>query len=1770
MTEKRAWFYDLLFVLVLLMAGYLRLTGVDWGEGYHQHPDELFLTGVLDNLRAQTCDDPAFSLDACPPEQKRWLTVREYFDTPTSTLNPHNRGYAFFVYGTLPMTIVRYAIDLTNNLALSESSIFADITTVENSKYFARQFSALADLLTIFILYLLVSKLYGRRTGLFAATFSALTVMQIQQSHFFTTDLFTNLFMFLAILFAVGIIENRDKEAEVDNSGSITPAAEDAQISNPEKQITSQTVSTTDFFRNRLFWLSIGFGIALGMAMASKINATALAFLLPGAFIVRYLNNKKDVNNDYLKLIAICLVAGGLATIISFRIFQPYAFDGLGLNPQWVANIKEVRGQVNSDVAWNLQWARRSRLFSFENLTVWGLGLPLGILAWTGFLLMGWRILKGEWKHLLLWGWTLFYFGWQSLQFNATMRYQLPVYPLLCLMAAWAIFEFPKSFQSRTNLVARNIAASIGILVLILTTIWAFAFQSIYLRDEPRMAASRWIFQNVPAPVNIHINTTDDGTYNQPLSVSTDMRIQPNAPFNTTFIPNVDGSISEIALGHVMDAASPSTVTLSLFSEASPDTPLGTTSQLVDYLSATDIRGPSISFSFDPAIPVVIGQPYILKVETIESELLLTGAVSVLLETNDGTLIQNSDISTTFTPNVDGSISEIILDRVMDSASPSTVTLTLFSPAAPDTPIGTASQLVDYLATDDVRGPSVTFSFDTPIPVIKGQPYILKIETTGNGLALSGSALANETDLDFGLPFRVDGFDPFGGMYRGDLILQVYWEENADKLNRYIETLNQADYILIPTNHQYGQITRLPERFPLTTLYYRELVGCPAGEDIIECYRVAQPGTYKGNLGFELVKVFESYPTFGPFVINDQAAEEAFTFYDHPKVLIFQKTKDFNITEVSSILSSVDLTNVVNLLPKDAADYKDLMLPDTRLAQQRAGGTWSELFNYEWIQNKYPIVGILIWYLFVFVLGLLAYPIARLALPGIRQYAYPLGRIVGLALLAWIAWMGGSIGIPYTRISISVAFVIVAVTGISLWMNRRDQFKEDWNSNRRFFVLVEIIFLVFFLIDLLIRLGNSDLWHPAKGGERPMDFSYFNAVLKSTSFPPYDPWFAGGYINYYYYGFVLVGTPVKLLGVVPSIAYNFILPTWFALVATGAFAIGWNLLDTAQQKMKDGGLSIMDSRLISGLAASMMTVFLGNLGTIRLLFNGFMRIAAPAGIIPVDATIVQKWTWAIQGLWLSFGDAMLPIGRGDWYWFPSRVIPAPNDVEPITEFPLFTFLYSDMHPHMIVMPITLFIIVWAISFVKSRAQLSRSEWIAAFSIGGLMIGALKPTNTWDLYTYFPLAAIALAYTLYRNPIFTGESSLSHWERLGEGWLGRALVAVGGVVLLYLLGSFLYSPFTYWYGQSYGDINAWQGSRTPISSYITQWGLFLFIIVAWLAWETRQWMAATPVSYLNKLRNYVLFIEVGFAFIIALIVFSAVDGIRAGLVALPLAAWAGILILRPDMPDIKRGVLLMVGTALVLTLAVEVVVLVGDIARMNTVFKLYLQAWMLLAVSAAAAFGWLFNVFPFWRLRWRTIFQVGLYTLLAGTFLFTLTASTDKISDRMNPLAPRTFDSMTYMKYSFYASYGRDYSLDEDYYAIRWMQENIEGSPVIAEAAPAGRQYEWHSRFTIYTGLPSVVGWQYHQQQQRVMASNQVVQRGIEMDEFYTSPDRTVAENFIRKYDVSYFIVGQLELAKYTPIDPGIPNGLLKFSELNGILWKEVYRYGDTVIYEVLP
>jgi len=1272
-------------------------------------------------------------------------------------------------------------------------------------------------------------------------------------------------------------------------------------------------------------------------------------------------------------------------------------------------------------------------------------------------------------------------------------------------MAAWLVDRYTSKHVdtytgkhvTRNSYLARSIAYFITGIVLLLTAVYAFAFLSVYTHDETRMAASRWIYQNAPGPITVKYTDSES----QPLPFPAGTLIQNGQPYTASFSAASSGTLSGILLPHVTVIVPPA----------------------------------------DAGTPAA--NPF----------------------------------------------------------SPQTIQLSLLDAPDSTVPLAAATATLNYPMRDP-RGDEVAFTFDRPVALTQGGIYFLRIETVG-AITLAGAAISNETDYDWSLPFRVDNYDAFGGLYPGDLNLQVYWDDNADKLARFQSILNQTDYIFIPTNHQYGQITRLPERYPLTTLYYRELIGCPEGADIIWCYRVAEPGMFKGQLGFDLVKTFESYPTLGPIVINDQAAEEAFTFYDHPKVLIFKKNADYDAAQVASTLGKVDLTKVVRLTPKEADSYeppKSLMLPTERLAEQQAGGTWSQLFDYDSLQNKYPYLGLVLWYLFIFVLGLFTYPLARRALPGLADKGYALSRILGLVLLAYISWISASLGGTYSRANIAVALGLIMLAGVWQAWVQKDALRAEWKSNRRLFLIVEIVFLCLFLLDLFIRIGNPDLWHPWKGGERPMDFSYFNAVIKSTSFPPYDPWFAGGYINYYYYGFVLVGAPVKLLGIVPSIAYNFILPTLFALVGTGAFAIGFNLVRrhvdtyTGTQVNTEQKLIADNLSLIAGLSATFLTLVLGNLGTFQMLWRAFQRMSAPNMIVPADAGFFQRLSWGLDGFAKSLAGGALPLGRGDWYWLPSRVIPAPNDVEPITEFPLFTFLYSDLHAHMIVLPLALFMIAWGLSFIVAMraasthvdtntgthvdtytrthvdtytgTQATRNSHlvtcISQFAVhslppiifGAIALGAIYPTNTWDAFTYIPLSAIAAGYALFHAVNF-GENRF----KIPAFWLklGFALLGAGTLVILARL---FYQPYFHWFGSGYGEIDAWRGSHTPLSSYFTHWGVFLFIIFAWMVWESREWMAATPLSSLSKLKPYQIWIEAGLAAFAVTLAYLLYRGAVISLIALPMAFWAAVLILRPNQDEAKRWVLFMIGTSLALTIAVELIVLVGDIGRMNTVFKLYLQAWAMLSVSAAGALGWTLPAVPLWKTRWRGIWQAGLTILLAGAAFFTLSATMDKIRDRMNETAPRTLDSMTFMATAAYPD-SVSFDLGQDYRAIRWMQENVEGSPVIIEGNCV--EYRWCTRFTIYTGLPNVLGWNWHQRQQRGFVEPMLVENRLsEITNFYTTINPNEAVIFLNKYNVRYIIVGQVEAIYY----PG--EGLLKFEQYDGAFWTEVYRDGQTVIYEV--
>ena len=286
--------------------------------------------------------------------------------------------------------------------------------------------------------------------------------------------------------------------------------------------------------------------------------------------------------------------------------------------------------------------------------------------------------------------------------------------------------------------------------------------------------------------------------------------------------------------------------------------------------------------------------------------------------------------------------------------------------------------------------------------------------------------------------------------------------------------------------------------------------------------------------------------------------------------------------------------------------------------------------------------------------------------------------------------------------------------GIVIALAARREIMAFVRANRTVIWVEEILFLVFFALFLAIRFGNPDLWHPNFGGEKPMDFAYLNAIVKSTWFPPYDPWFAGGYINYYYFGQLITATLLRLSGIVPEVAYNLALPMYFRLTAMGAFSVVFNLVERdhviappgdATPRNSDAGSHCATWRSLSFTKGS------GDCLSWRALCRGHRKsrgamahfgyvLQKSARQLHLDIPGIGFIASLLGGMFdvvVQHQPSDIPIGW--WYWNATRVIP-----DTINEFPFFTFLYADLHAHLMSLPFTLVVMGFAVNFVLARKR----------------------------------------------------------------------------------------------------------------------------------------------------------------------------------------------------------------------------------------------------------------------------------------------------------------------------------------------------------------------------------------------------------------------------------------------------------------------------------
>ncbi len=980
---------------------------------------------------------------------------------------------------------------------------------------------------------------------------------------------------------------------------------------------------------------------------------------------------------------------------------------------------------------------------------------------------------------------------------------------------------------------------------------------------------------------------------------------------------------------------------------------------------------------------------------------------------------------------------------------------------------------------------------------------------------------------------------------------------NAATLSYLIGKINDTDYLVEATNRIYGSIPKTPWRSPVQQQFFELL--------------------FAGRLGYTLVYDQPSLPALGPFTFDDGFMDESFTVYDHPRVLIFKKERQLSEDELRALFApALDRPLSPTRYPQGAA-AKPLLLSQL---VDRLPVAANYVRDRAVVGNG--VVATLLWLLTIEILGLLALPPTVALCARFPDRGWGLSKLIGWLLLAYPVWLLASTKLAqFDRTALLVTLAIGALLALGAAVRWRERYRAALRGALPAIALSEGLFLLFGGFFLLLRLHTPDLWHPIWGGEKPMELTHLNGILRSATFPPLDPWFADGTINYYYYGQYLIATLIKLTGIPVEIAFNLGLALVAGLIATAAASVAGAVAALALGRRRNG-----HAPLVFAALGAIFVIGMGNLdGAARVI--GRLR----------DPNTPQ----------FSFDN---------FVWGGSRTIDGA-----ITEFPFFSLLYADLHAHVLALPYTILAVGIGVALVGQgldqggsgpRAQLlALRNMLPALALLAVTLGALACTNSWDVPTYLLVTGACLFHALRRG---VDGRDLGASARQ----FGLAAVATGATGALAL---FLYAPFFTHFQALVGKV-ARTRVPTPLGQYLDHFGFYVAIaavaivggcahylprqrartimfgglllaclgalvalritaLTAWIAANTRLFSGGYPPptgTVISDTTPAVL------TFLLVL------------LLTLWVVAWGETALQLP---------LALLIAAVGVSLGPEIVFVAddlqgGDFERMNTVFKFYMQGWTLFALGGIGTLAWLWARAPRWSIapfrRWKRserrinaaalqgTLAILLAILLGASLVYPVVATPLREAVRYDPppgIGP-TLDGYRYMEYGTVSNEypndqcGGSLALADDYAAIEWFNATVAGAPVIAEAS-IGPYRGDGSRFAINTGLPAILGWDRHEYQQR--PAEGIQRRMDDVRTLYDSADETKKLAILRRYHVSYVIVGAIERGWYMVPPKGAPDcsdpyasktGLSTLEGLAGRFLTPAFQSGTTIVYRVLP
>ncbi len=770
----------------------------------------------------------------------------------------------------------------------------------------------------------------------------------------------------------------------------------------------------------------------------------------------------------------------------------------------------------------------------------------------------------------------------------------------------------------------------------------------------------------------------------------------------------------------------------------------------------------------------------------------------------------------------------------------------------------------------------------------------------------------------------------------------------------------------------------------------------------------------------------------------------------------------------------------------------------------------------------------LVWWLAIQATGLLALPIVLRLLRRLPDGGVGMARPVGLLLAGAGYWLLVTLGLLHNgRTGVVVVFLLLGAASALAWKGGARDALEALRGRWRQVIIGELLFTLGLAAFALFRAYNPDIAFT----EKPMEFGFINGILRSPTFPPRDPWLSGYAISYYYLGYVIVAMETFLTGLPSALTYNLTNATLFALTLSGAYSLVANMCaahhSRARRDEATGGRQASWGAVAGGLLGGVLVAVAGNL-------EGVLELIRARGW---GSEKLFAW-FDVKNLAASAPSATWYPNDGWWWWRASRVVHDKDalgqSIEVIDEFPFFSFLLGDNHPHVLALPFILLALSLALNVLLSgREATLRPEaasgwrwqrllaslwngWALDIPLWGVLVGALGFLNTWDYPIY--LGILVLAYMARR---------FREYPRGTQGWLSDG-VTLG--LVLGALGLMCYLPFYVGFRSQAGGLGLVAAIKTRPQQFLLMFGTQVVLVGGYLVAEVarqRRVERTTPRAAWVAWGGGGVLTGV----CLALGWWTAALGLALAALAAGLVLWraapvpsSGTAPNPDDQAPATNGpdmlALLMILAGFVLTVAVEAVFLRDSFGtRMNTVFKFYYQAWVLLSLAGAYGAYRTLSEWHYLRLRGKLVrggWAAVCGLLVCGALVYPVTASVSKANGfRGSP----TLDGTRYVAEQ----------RPLEYAAIQWLRENASADAVLVEAS--GGSYTEYAWVSAHTGIPTLLGWGGHELQWRG-SYDEPGRREEALTAIYQGNDLDQTAGVLQEYGVDYVVVGPRERETY--------------------------------------